>query len=105
MTEAVFAYPHKILNKWKNYFCQLLNVYMAGGFRQNEMHTAQPFVPDPNASGVEVDIGKVKGYKSSGFYQIPAELIQAGRGTLHSEIHKPDNLIWNTEELPHQSKE
>jgi hypothetical protein len=26
--------PHKILNRWKNYFCQLLNVHRVGGVRQ-----------------------------------------------------------------------
>jgi hypothetical protein len=41
--------PHKILNRWKNYFCQLLNVHGAGGVRQTEMHTAEPFVPEPSA--------------------------------------------------------
>jgi hypothetical protein len=25
--------PHKIFNRWKNYFCQLLNVHRAGGVR------------------------------------------------------------------------
>jgi hypothetical protein len=29
------------LNRWKNYFCQLLNVHGAGGVRQTEMHTAR----------------------------------------------------------------
>jgi hypothetical protein len=42
---------------------------------------------------------------SPGADQIPAELIQAGGGTLHSEIHKLIKLIWNKEELPHQWKE
>jgi hypothetical protein len=41
--------PHKILNRWKNYFCQLLNVHGAGAVRQIEMHTAEPFVPEPSA--------------------------------------------------------
>jgi hypothetical protein len=36
---------------------------------------------------------------------IPAELIQAGRETLHSEIHKLIKLIWNKEEMLHQWKE
>jgi hypothetical protein len=45
----LLADPHKILNRWKNYFCQLLNVYRAGEVRQTEMHTAEPFVPDPCA--------------------------------------------------------
>jgi hypothetical protein len=33
--------PHKILNRWKNYFCQLLNVHGTGGVRQTEKHTAK----------------------------------------------------------------
>jgi hypothetical protein len=65
------------------------------------MHTAQPFVPEPNASVHEVAIGKLKSYKSPGIDQIPSELIQAGGETLRSEIHKLIKLIWKKEELPH----
>jgi hypothetical protein len=54
---------------------------------QTEMHTAEPFVPEPSASDVEVAIGKLKRCKSAGFDQIPAELIQAGWEILRSEIH------------------
>jgi hypothetical protein len=32
--------PHKIYNRWRNYFCQLLNVQEPGGVRQTEIHTA-----------------------------------------------------------------
>jgi hypothetical protein len=42
---------------------------------------------------------------SPGADQIPAELIQAGGETLHSEIHKLIKMIRNKEELPHQWKE
>jgi hypothetical protein len=48
------------LNKWKNYFCPLLNIHGAGGVRQTEMHTAEPFVPEPSASVFEFAIGKLK---------------------------------------------
>jgi hypothetical protein len=89
------ADPHKILNRWKNYFCQLLNVHGPGGVRPTDMHTAKPFVPEPSSSEVEIAIGKMKRYKSPGFDQIPAELLQAGGGTLRSEIHKLIKLIWN----------
>jgi hypothetical protein len=55
----LLADPHKILNGWKNYFCELLNVHRAGGVRQTEMHTAELFVPEPSASEVEVAVGKL----------------------------------------------
>jgi hypothetical protein len=69
------------------------------------MHTAEPFVPEPSASKVEVATGKLKRYKSPGADQIPAELIQARGEKLRSEIRKFIKLIWNKEELPHQWKE
>jgi hypothetical protein len=100
----LLADPHKILNRWKNYFCQLLNIHRAGDVRQTEMHTAEPYVPEPNASEFEVPIGKLKRYKSPGVDQIPAELIQAGEETLHLENHKLFKLIWNREQFPHQWK-
>jgi hypothetical protein len=74
--------PHKILNRWKSYFCQLLKVHGVGDDRQTEMHTAEPFVPHLSAAEVEVAIGKLKRYKSPGVDQIPAELIQEGGETL-----------------------
>jgi hypothetical protein len=96
-TGDLVADPHKILNRWKNYFCQPLNVHVAGGVRQTEMHTAEPLVPQPSSSEVEVAIGKLKRYKSPGVDQIPAELIQAGGETLCLEIHKLIKFIWNKE--------
>jgi hypothetical protein len=76
-----------------------------GGIRQTQMYTAEPFVPEPSASEVEVAIGKLKRYKSPGVHKIPAELIEAEGETLRSEIHRLIKLIWNKEELPHQWKE
>jgi hypothetical protein len=81
------------LSRWKNYFCQLLNVYRAGDVRQTEMHTAEPFVPGPSASEVEAAIGKMTRCKSPGVDQIPAELTQAGGETWHLEVHKLTELI------------
>jgi hypothetical protein len=81
------------LNSWKNYFSQLLNVCEAGGIRQNEMLTAEPFVPEPSASETKFATGKMKSYKSLDVNQIPAEMFQAGEETLLTEIHKIFNLI------------
>jgi hypothetical protein len=96
--------PYKILDRWKNYFCHLLNVHGAGGVRQTETHTAEPFVPEHCASEIEVAVGKLDKYKLPGIDRIPAELIRVGKETLHSEIHKLIKLIWNKEELFHQWK-
>jgi hypothetical protein len=41
------ADPHKIVNRWMNYFCQLLNVQKLEGIRQTEIQTAEPHVPEP----------------------------------------------------------
>jgi hypothetical protein len=46
----------------------------------------------------------LKRYKSPGTDEIQVELSQAGE-TLHSEIHKLINSVWNKEELPQQYKE
>jgi hypothetical protein len=61
-----------------SYFCQLLAVQRVGSIRQTEIQTAEPFVPEPSISEVEVAIGKLKKCKSPDAGQIPAELIQAG---------------------------
>jgi hypothetical protein len=59
-----------------------------GGVRQTEMHTAEPFLPEPSASEIEVAVGKLKSFRSSRVDHIPTELIQAGGETLRSKIHK-----------------
>jgi hypothetical protein len=96
----LLADSHSILNRWKNYFCQLLNVHWINDVRQTEIHTAESLVPEPSSSEVGMSIGKLKKFKSPGIDQIPAVLIQAGGNTLCSEIHKLTNCIWNEEELP-----
>jgi hypothetical protein len=56
-------------------------------------------VPELNVFEFEMAIEKLKRYKSPGTDQIPVELIKAGSGTIHSELHKLINSIWNKEEL------
>jgi hypothetical protein len=66
-----------ILNRWKDYFSQFLNVHNVSDVRQIEVHTAEPLVPFPSRLEIEIAIPKLKKYKSPGSDQIPAELIQA----------------------------
>jgi hypothetical protein len=69
---------HNILNRWKNYFSQLLNVHRFGDVRQIDIQTAESLVPDPSPFEVEIAIAKLIRFKSPGSDQIPKELIQAG---------------------------
>jgi hypothetical protein len=77
----LLAASHTILNRWKNYFSQLLNVHNVSDVRQIEVHMAETLVPGPSRFEVEIDIAK-----------------------LLSGIHKLINSIWNKEELPDQWK-
>jgi hypothetical protein len=57
---------HNILNRWKKYFSQLLNVHNASDVRQIEIHMAELLVPGPSRLEVEIAIAKLKKYKSPG---------------------------------------
>jgi hypothetical protein len=96
---------HNILNRWKKYFSQILNVHNVSDVRQIEVHTTKPLVPGPSSLEVEIDIAKLKNYKSPSSDQILADLIQAGGEILLSEMHNLVNSGWNKEELPDQWKE
>jgi hypothetical protein len=101
----LLADPQSVLNKWKNFFNQVLNVHGVLDVRQKDIHMAEPLVPEPSLVEVEIAIGKLKSYKSPGTDQILAELIEAGGEKLCSETHKFICSIWNKEELPQQWKE
>jgi hypothetical protein len=101
----LLADTHNILNRWKNHFSQLLNVYNFSFAGQIEVHTTESLVPGPSHLEVETAIPKLKKYKSPDSNQIPAELYQAGGETFLSVIHKLFNSICNKEELAHQWKE
>jgi hypothetical protein len=101
----LLADSRNVLNRWKNYISQLLNVHNVSDVRQIgvHVHTVEPLVPGPSRLEVEIAVAKLKKYKSPGSDQIPAELIQAG-GEMFA-IHKLIKSIWNKEELPDQWKE
>jgi hypothetical protein len=56
----LLADSHNILNRWKNYFSQLLNVHNVSDVRQIEVHMAEPLVPGPSHLEVEIAIVKLK---------------------------------------------
>jgi hypothetical protein len=44
-----FPNSHSMLNRWKNYCCQLLIVSGINSVRETEVHTAEPLVPEPSS--------------------------------------------------------
>jgi hypothetical protein len=100
--DNLIADPQNVLNRWKNFFNQVLNVHGVHDVRQMDIHTAEPLVTEPSHVEVEIAIGKLKSYKFPGTVQIPAELVKAGGETLYSETHRLICSIWNKEELPQQ---
>jgi hypothetical protein len=68
----LLADPQSVLNKWKHFFNQVLNVHGVHNVGQKDVHTAEPLVPQPSLVEVEIAIGKLKSYKSPGTEQIPA---------------------------------
>jgi len=96
---------HSIVARWRNYISQLFNVHGVEDVGQAEIHTAEPLVPEPSASEVELAIDKLKSHKSTGIDQIPAELIKAGGRTISLEIHNLIIPVWKKEKLPEDWKE
>jgi hypothetical protein len=56
----LLADPQSVLNRWKNFFKQVLNIDGAHDFRQMDIYTAGPLVPEPSLVEVEIAIGKLK---------------------------------------------
>jgi len=96
---------HSILARWRNHFCQLLNVHGENAVRQTEIHMAEPLVPELSVFEVELAIEELKNHKLPGIDQIPVEFIKVGGRTIHYEIHKLITSIWKKEELPENWKE
>jgi hypothetical protein len=85
----LLADSHNILNRWMDYFSQLLNVHNVSDVGQIEVHTTEPLVPGPSRLEFEIATANLKKYKSPGGDEIPAELIQAGGEILLSAIQIP----------------
>ena len=51
---------HKYTARWRNCISQLFNVRRVKDVGRAEIHTAEPLVPEPSASEVELAIDKLK---------------------------------------------
>jgi hypothetical protein len=94
-----------VLNRWKNSFSQKLNIYRINDVRQMKIHTVELLIPALSHFDDEINIARLKRYKSECIDQILTELIEAGSEMLLSEIHKLITSILNQEEFCGQWKE
>jgi hypothetical protein len=56
----LIADPRNVLNRWKNYFNQVLNVHWLHDVRQMDIHVAEPLVSEAGLFEVEIAVGKLK---------------------------------------------
>jgi hypothetical protein len=56
---VLLADSHNILNRWKYYFSQLLDVHNVSDIRQIEVHMVEPFVPGSSRLEAEIAIEKL----------------------------------------------
>jgi hypothetical protein len=50
----LLADPQNVLNRWKNFFNQVLNTRGVNDVRQMDIHTAEPLAPEPSLVEVEI---------------------------------------------------
>jgi hypothetical protein len=53
----LLADPQSVLNRWKNFFNEVLNIHGVYDVRQMDIQTAEPLVPEPSLVEVEIAIG------------------------------------------------
>jgi hypothetical protein len=79
-----YLYGDSILNRWKDYFSQLLIVYRVSDSSHIEMHAAEALIIDPSPCEAEIAIAILESYTSPDIDQIPAEPVRIGGQTLWS---------------------
>ena len=93
-----------ILNRWKSYFNNFLNINDQEEDNENTIHTAEPFIVEPVELDIQFIIDELKSHKAPGVDGIPAELFKSGGPSLHAAVHKLILAIWRQEKLPREWK-
>jgi hypothetical protein len=82
------ADSNTIVNRWKSYFSQLLNVHNVSAVRQVEIHPDEPLLSGPSHLEFKIAIAKLKSINL--------------QTVIQSANHKPFISVSNKEELPDQ---
>ena len=90
-----------ILQRWKQYFCDLQNTKARNKELISENTTLNNVEEVPPPTYYEVSqVKKLKTHKAAGSDNIPAQLIKHGGIEIQRRIHKLIMKIWNEETLP-----
>jgi hypothetical protein len=91
-----------ILNKLKNYFSQLFDVYNVGDVKQIEEYAAEPIASGLSRLKMKLLLQRLKSINHRAVMKFPVELFQTGCETQQSGIHKLINSVRDKEELHDQ---
>ena len=105
--DNVICQPDLILERWKDYFCNILNISEAVDVQIiiSDHTNNQPHIPLPSYNEICFIINNLKLNKAAGSDNIPPELLKHGGRTLKQKLHKLILMIWNNEQLPQQWNE
>ena len=98
--------PHQILDRWKEYFEDLLNVPLpADPLPPVQPREDLPDEPPVSLEEVKAAVRKLKLRRACGVDEIPGELWRHGGDSACEALHRLISKIWEAEELPDQWKE
>jgi len=105
--DNVISQSDVILERWKDYFCKILNIPEAIIMQTiiRERTNNQPQIPLPSYNEMCFIINNLKLNKAAGSDNIPPELLKHGVRTLKQKLHKSILMIWNNEQSPQQLNE
>jgi len=98
--------PHQILERWKEYFEDLLNAPLPADPLPHVEPMAGPFEEPPiSLEEVKKAVDRLRSRRASGVDELPAELWKHGGKEACEILHTLISKVWVSEELPDQWKE
>jgi hypothetical protein len=64
----LLADPQNVLNRWKHFFNQVLNIHGVHDVRQMAIHMAEPVVPELTLFEMQIAIGKLNMFRDNQTY-------------------------------------
>lgn len=94
-----------ILDTWKNYFAQPLNIQTVADTSMVTYHIADIRVQMPTLDNIKSTIKSLRNNKAPCCDSIPSELLKYGSDTLNQQLYLHITTIWQEKQLPVKWKE